>query len=216
MKCNFKIISVLLVAGILSACQTIGNEQSKNLNREISDLSGRFCTNMSDCAIAVQQRKSIISRYPEATLPSYEQFKISQLKGDLDQLKFQAKGFPKYCSGVADCKTKIEEGSQLLQNLPAPYENKYPVLREFALKDMQESLENLKKQLATFSYQQNLSKKGGVQLGMTPKQVVEQTSWGKPNKINKSTNQFGTREQWVYGDGNYLYFENGVLKSIQN
>ena len=104
----------------------------------------------------------------------------------------------------------------LLQNLPKPYENEYPKLREFALNDMQENLANLKKQNATYIYQQNLSKKGGVRLGMTPKQVVETTSWGKPNKINKTTNQFGTREQWVYGDGNYLYFTNGVLTSIQN
>lgn len=40
--------------------------------------------------------------------------------------------------------------------------------------------------------------------------------WGKPQKINRSTYQFGTREQWVYGDGNYLYFHDGILNSIQN
>lgn len=25
-----------------------------------------------------------------------------------------------------------------------------------------------------------------------------------------------SREQWVYGNGNYLYFEDGTLTSIQN
>lgn len=208
--------SAFLGSVILSACQTIGNEQSKNFNREMSSLNGKFCTNMTDCASAIQQRRSIIARYPEDALPSYEQHKISMLKGELDQLKYEDKGFPKYCSNVSDCKSKIDEGTQLLKNISSPYENKYPKLREFALKDMQDNLESLKKQLSSYSYQQNLSKKGGVQLGMTKKQVVEQTSWGKPNKINTTTNQNGSREQWVYGDGNYLYFTNGVLTSIQN
>jgi hypothetical protein len=211
-----RIVISFLAIFFLCSCQSLGNEQVKNLNRELSDLNRNFCTDMAGCAIAIQQRRSIISRYSEVNLPTYEQFKITKLKGELDQLKFELRGFPKYCTSVADCKIRIEEGSQLLQNLPKPYENEYPKLREFALNDMQENLANLKKQNATYIYQQNLSKKGGVRLGMTPKQVVETTSWGKPNKINKTTNQFGTREQWVYGDGNYLYFTNGVLTSIQN
>jgi hypothetical protein len=60
------------------------------------------------------------------------------------------------------------------------------------------------------------SKKHGVKRGMTAKQVVEQTSWGKPESINRSTGSWGVHEQWVYGGRNYLYFENGKLASIQN
>ena len=41
------------------------------------------------------------------------------------------------------------------------------------------------------------------------------SNWGKPRKVNRSTYKFGVHEQWVY-DGGYLYFENGVLTSIQN
>lgn len=55
----------------------------------------------------------------------------------------------------------------------------------------------------------------GVRLGMTPADVIA-SSWGKPDHINRTTNAYGTHEQWVYGSGNYLYFENGVLTSIQN
>ena len=51
---------------------------------------------------------------------------------------------------------------------------------------------------------------------MTPKQVIEKTSWGKPESINRTTNQYGVHEQWVYGGRNYLYFDNGKLTSIQN
>jgi hypothetical protein len=57
--------------------------------------------------------------------------------------------------------------------------------------------------------------KGGVRVGMTINQVLA-SNWGKPNKVNRSTNKYGVREQWVYEDSNYLYFENGILTSIQN
>jgi len=60
------------------------------------------------------------------------------------------------------------------------------------------------------------STRPGVRFGMTAKQVVEQTNWGKPNSINRSGSKYGTREQWVYGDGSYLYFENGRLTSYQD
>lgn len=57
-------------------------------------------------------------------------------------------------------------------------------------------------------------KKEGVRIGMGQQDVLD-SSWGRPNKVNKTTTAYGVREQWVYGGG-YLYFENGVLTSIQN
>ena len=60
------------------------------------------------------------------------------------------------------------------------------------------------------------SSKPGVSIGMTSRQVIEDSSWGKPQSVNRTTNQYGVREQWVYGGRNYLYFENGKLTSIQN
>ena len=38
---------------------------------------------------------------------------------------------------------------------------------------------------------------------------------GNPQKINKTTTIYGTSEQWVYY-GLYLYFENGILTTIQD
>ena len=59
------------------------------------------------------------------------------------------------------------------------------------------------------------ARKKGVYIGMDRQQVIE-SSWGKPIKINRTTNAYSVHEQWVYGSGNYLYFENGLLTSIQN
>jgi len=80
-----------------------------------------------------------------------------------------------------------------------------------ARKKEQRRIEELKRK-----EQERLSKLPGVQIGMTTKQVLEQTSWGKPNRTNRTTTAHGTSEQWVYGNSNYLYFRNGILSAIQN
>lgn len=56
----------------------------------------------------------------------------------------------------------------------------------------------------------------GARIGMTMNQVLNKTSWGEPQSVNRTTTRYGVREQWVYGNGNYLYFENGKLTAIQN
>ena len=61
-----------------------------------------------------------------------------------------------------------------------------------------------------------LAKLPGVQIGMTANQVINQTSWGRPSSVNRTTTSAGTREQWVYGSRNYLYFTNSILTAIQN
>ena len=59
------------------------------------------------------------------------------------------------------------------------------------------------------------AKQKGVRVGMTREQVMA-SAWGKPQQINTTTASYGTHEQWVYPGQNYLYFENGVLTTIQN
>lgn len=54
---------------------------------------------------------------------------------------------------------------------------------------------------------------GKVFIGMTKPQVI--ASWGQPSDINRTAGSWGVHEQWVYGS-NYLYFENGILKSWQD
>ena len=58
-------------------------------------------------------------------------------------------------------------------------------------------------------------KSQGVRIGMTKQDVLD-SSWGKPDHINTTTTKYGVHEQWVYGGGNYLYFDDGILTSIQN
>ena len=53
-----------------------------------------------------------------------------------------------------------------------------------------------------------------VFVGMTSEQA--KLSWGNPKSINRTHTGTSIHEQWVYGSGNYLYFEDGVLTTIQN
>jgi hypothetical protein len=61
-----------------------------------------------------------------------------------------------------------------------------------------------------------IAKRPGVRIGMTAIEVVERSNWGKPERKARTTTSKGTFEQWIYGDGNYLYFQNGRLTTIQN
>lgn len=55
---------------------------------------------------------------------------------------------------------------------------------------------------------------GQVKIGMTAAMCID--AWGKPSDINRTTNAYGTSEQWVYNHKSYLYFKDGILTSIQN
>jgi hypothetical protein len=59
-----------------------------------------------------------------------------------------------------------------------------------------------------------LIREGKIRIGMTRSQV--RFSWGDPEDINTTTTANEVKEQWVYGAGNYVYFEDGILSAIQN
>jgi ssDNA-binding Zn-finger/Zn-ribbon topoisomerase 1 len=55
---------------------------------------------------------------------------------------------------------------------------------------------------------------GTIRIGDSEAVVLE--SWGRPEDINRTTTAYGISEQWVYGLGTYVYFDNGVVTTIQN
>lgn len=57
--------------------------------------------------------------------------------------------------------------------------------------------------------------KGSAQIGMSKADNLE-CGWGQPRDVNRTITARSTREQWVYGAGEYLYFENGRLTAIQD
>jgi hypothetical protein len=57
-------------------------------------------------------------------------------------------------------------------------------------------------------------RRGGIAIGMTREQVFA-SCWGKPQKTNETIGPYGKHEQLVYNSGQYVYVENGIVRSIQ-
>lgn len=58
-----------------------------------------------------------------------------------------------------------------------------------------------------------LVKEGEIRIGMNRDEV--EMSWGVPYDINTTITSNGTHEQWVYRNKGYVYFNNGIVDSIQ-
>jgi hypothetical protein len=52
------------------------------------------------------------------------------------------------------------------------------------------------------------------QIGMSEEQVLA-SCWGKPKSRRKVGVEGLMRDQWIYGEGRYLYFDNGRLFAIE-
>jgi hypothetical protein len=164
---------------------------------------------------------------------------IPKARGLADELKFQtAVDLLDDCINTAfdpqirQARDAIQARWQLdwLKNNPkAPWENRLTALREVnelapellgsyaaefktsSQRYERESAQLRKKADADHRAQR---RKEGVTIGL-PQEDVLMSSWGKPEAVNKTVTSRCTREQWVYGSGNYLYFEGDVLKSFQ-
>ena len=56
--------------------------------------------------------------------------------------------------------------------------------------------------------------KGLIWIGMTEEMMVD--SWGQPEDINTTVTSYGSRKQFVYGSGQYVYVVNGKVDAWQD
>jgi len=114
---------------------------------------------------------------------------------------------------------KIEKGLSMLKDLKSKENiekyidlkvlNTFIEIYEDTLSDDDSSSES------TLSYaDKKKAKQEGVRIGMTQQEVLN-SNWGKPEDVNTTTTAYGTSEQWVYDGYKYLYFEDGLLTTIQ-
>lgn len=57
-------------------------------------------------------------------------------------------------------------------------------------------------------------RRGDPHVGMKAAQVAA-TCWGKPDHINRKESARGIHEQYVYGDGRFVFLHNGVVTEVQ-
>ena len=55
---------------------------------------------------------------------------------------------------------------------------------------------------------------GRIMLGMSAEQVL--AAWGAPKKINRTIVRGRISEQAIYANGQYVYFENGIVTALQD
>lgn len=167
-------------------------------NKVLSVLTSLLCLGIIPATCSTPSRTRSTNK--QITLPAPPDPCIGQAMDDRVKMAAddaKANNHEGVITRLGLCHTKIAEGTaahQLLAKARAVVEKKLAAEK--------------KRQLTEW-------KKEGVSIGMTKERVI-QSSWGKPEKINSTTNAYGTREQWVYRGHSYLYFQDGILTTIQN
>lgn len=78
--------------------------------------------------------------------------------------------------------------------------------------EKKEQMEEEKRQAEEKEKQEYLANE--PKIGMTADEV-RASNWGSPEKINKTTYEWGVTEQWCYPNYKYIYFEDGIVTAIQ-
>ncbi|QDX94764.1 hypothetical protein EEL30_22235 [Brevibacillus laterosporus] len=117
-----------------------------------------------------------------------------------------------YLSFVKKEKSNIVEATQHLYEIPEEYDSYYIDEIKLAWKKYKIVPSSITQSKNTVS--SSLSTILTPTIGMTKEEVLNST-WGKPNNINKTTTANGVHEQWVYSIKKYIYFDNGYVTTIQ-
>ncbi|WP_307781402.1 tetratricopeptide repeat protein [Psychrobacter sp. H8-1] len=64
-------------------------------------------------------------------------------------------------------------------------------------------------------WERQLNKKPDARIGMSHKQVLSDTNWGRPKDVRTTIDASGTLERWMYSSTHSLYFKGGKLIKIE-
>lgn len=104
-----------------------------------------------------------------------------------------------------------------LELIPITYEGKYAGLIskvKLGIQSKEKWLEAERDRIINEGKWEEIMSKVPPAIGMTASEVRD-SSWGGPDKINKTTYEFGVHEQWVYSDYRYVYLEDGIVTTVQ-
>lgn len=188
-------LNLLILQSVLAQDQCIdcSASSSGDTRRQVIDsIAKEFnidlqrCNDMEFFVTQVAEARGLL---PSTTLPK---------TGLGDHLSYRTKSLEHYA-------TNCEKDEALAREVDEIKKSKLAV--EIALEKI-----NLEKRAEEI----RRAKLPGVRLGMTEKQVINGTNWGHPKSVNRSVGSWGVHEQWIYGGGHYLYFQNGRLTAYQN
>lgn len=111
------------------------------------------------------------------------------------------------------CALQIAHGTDFNPHTDWPaYCNTFRNTRE--VRDRVNFIKSIMKKFDSDSIEMRKIKAGKIWVGASSEVVL--ASWGYPEDINATTFDWGKKEQWVYGNSNYVYISNGVVNAIQN
>jgi hypothetical protein len=119
--------------------------------------------------------------------------------GDADRLKATTKSMYMY---------KDKGGQVLLTNVnPSVDLDKFT--KKVKVTYYEDTIEKERK------WKRQLVEKPAARIGMSQKQILNNTNWGEPKNTSTTIDASGTSEQWIYNSTHSLYFKNGKLIKIE-
>ena len=86
------------------------------------------------------------------------------------------------------------------------------ILEKINQKNLEKQIQHFIKKYGKSTYEK--LEKGVVWIGMSREMLL--LSRGNPEKINRTVGSWGIHEQFVYGNGFYVYVKNGIVESFQD
>jgi len=103
----------------------------------------------------------------------------------------------------------------IIKKIPNNYKGKYAEDIEIAKAQIKRKSDEITDEWAD-QEKKEMVQNTVPQIGMTEEEVINDTRWGKPDDINRTTTKYGVEEQWVYNTYGYVYFEDGKVTAIQD
>ena len=196
------LVSFLLLSAIMSSCN---NGEIKTLNKKVDSLT------MAN--IQLQKELDGYKHSPAKVLAdikqNYSDKEYSKIEYNLNLLK---QYHPE--SSEFEAAKKIQEQVLKDQEAARKKAEAEAARAEAERKAQMAPIERIMEKYGCDEDIATLIMKKRVRRGMTAEQC--RAAWGRPQDINRTSGSYGVHEQWVYGGHNYLYFEDGILTTIQN
>lgn len=200
---------VFFLSVVLSSCN---NGEIKTLNEKVDSLTNAN-TELQKTNIELQKELDGYKHSPAKVLAdikqNYADKEYSKIDANLNILKLY---HPE--SSEFETAKKIQDQALKDQEAARKKAKAEAARAEAERKAKMAPIERIMEKYGCDEDIATLIMKKQVRRGMTTEQC--RAAWGRPRDINRTTGSYGVHEQWVYDGYNYLYFEDGILTTIQN
>lgn len=240
MKYTYILIFCIII--FLTGCNTQGQFTNKDVNsdvkeekytREISDEEQKYIKMVLDKdydnlgKITENSEEEIKLDYNKIAFAfkKYEEARELEKKGidesvipDVQEVEMKYYFALEKLSSVKFIPNELEDSLKELKKELQEKENYYtPIINEYEIQREAEQ-----EQVRLYDAKRELNEKANIRtenpqpvsIGMTMEDVLTD-GWGKPIDVNRTTTTNSVNEQWVYNGYKYLYFEDGILVTIQ-